>query len=129
MSNTGNPFDWLKSITQTKEYMMEDEVSEKSYNSFLVNRGLSYFPDTIFHSNVVNGSMSHADNKFKYDYLYNSISKRKRFSSWASKKSDENLNRIKYLYSVSDSRAQEILNILNKSQIDEIVKLTKFLYD
>ena len=42
-----NPFDYLNAINYTKQNIMVDDLTEKGYNSFMVNRGLSYFNDTM----------------------------------------------------------------------------------
>ena len=39
-----NPFELIKSISSTKKDILENE---KDYNAFMINRGLSYFPDTV----------------------------------------------------------------------------------
>jgi len=39
-----SPFDYLNAINTTKKDIMVDDVAEKAYTSFMVNRGLSYFP-------------------------------------------------------------------------------------
>jgi hypothetical protein len=49
-----NPFDVLNSINYTKENLFEDPQSFKEYSAFMVNRGLSYFPDTILYANEMN---------------------------------------------------------------------------
>ena len=38
-----SPFEYLKSINESKKDIMIDDLAEKEYNSFIVNRGLSYF--------------------------------------------------------------------------------------
>ena len=49
-----SPFDYLNAINTTKKDIMVDDVAEKAYASFMVNRGLSYFPDTILFANEMN---------------------------------------------------------------------------
>ena len=49
-----NPFDYLNAINSTKKNIMVDEVTEKAYSPFLINRGLSYFSDTILFANEMN---------------------------------------------------------------------------
>ena len=56
---------------------MVDDICEKAYNSFMVNRGLSYFPDTVVIANEMN-KHHQIDNKLQYHYLINMIRKRKR---------------------------------------------------
>ena len=49
-----SPFDYLNSINDTKKDLMVDDITEKQYNAFLVNRGLSYFSDTVLFANEMN---------------------------------------------------------------------------
>ena len=116
---TSNPFDWLNSINQTKEDMMVDDITEKQYSPFMINRGLSYFIDTVMDANQMNMFAS-LDNRLQYDYYMNSIRKKKRFSKWAKKTSNEDVEVIKSYFNINDSKALEALTILSKDQIDEI---------
>ena len=49
-----NHFDYLNSINTTKDDIMVDDIAEKKYSSYMVNRGLSYFNDTILLANEMN---------------------------------------------------------------------------
>ena len=73
-----SPFDFIKSISSTKKDIMEDE---KDYNAFMVNRGLSYFPDTVIYANEMN-RFHHLDSRLQYLFLINIVRKRNRFSKW-----------------------------------------------
>ena len=45
-----NPFLYINNITNDKKDLFKDNpLAEKDYASFIVNRGLGYFPDTIMH--------------------------------------------------------------------------------
>jgi len=57
-----SPFDYVNSINYTKKDIMEDDVAEKTYVSFMVNRSLSYFSDTVALANEMN-RYHHLDNK------------------------------------------------------------------
>lgn len=114
-----SPFDYITSISQSKTDMMADELGEKSYSAWMVNKGLSYFPDTIEYANHMN-MMYHLDNKLQYEYLKNIIRPRKRWSKWAKKKEDKNLEIIKSYYQCSDKKAIEYLKILTDKQIKAI---------
>lgn len=98
---------------------MVDEIDENNYPSYLVNRALSYYPDTIFYANEIN-TRSHIDNKLAYDYYLNSIRPRKRFSKWFKKEDNELIDIIKEYYNVKTSLAIEYLSILNEQQINEL---------
>ena len=49
--------DYLKAINETKQPLLdtEDIMWEKKYPTFIINRCLSMFYDTIMHSNEMNG--------------------------------------------------------------------------
>ena len=74
-----NPFDYVNSINISKKDIMHDDISEKSYPAFMVNRALSYFNDTVLYANEMNVN-HHIDNKLQYHFLINIIRKKKRFS-------------------------------------------------
>ncbi|NDH49093.1 MAG: DNA polymerase [Proteobacteria bacterium] len=118
-----NPFDFVNSISYNKKDLMvgteNDELAEKGYTPFLVNKALSYYPDTIAYANEING-MHHIDNKLQYHYLLNSIRPQKRFSKWSKRQDSADLNAIKQYFNYNDRRAQEALSILSVAQINEI---------
>ena len=63
-----NPFEYLNSINYTKKDIMTDDIAEKDYNSFMINRGLSYFNDTVAIANEMN-IQHHLDNRLQFDLL------------------------------------------------------------
>ena len=82
-----SPFEYIKAINSTKENLIVDDKSEKEYTPYIVNRGLSYFHDTVIQANVMN-QYPLLPKKWQFQFLLNSITKKKRFSKW-SKKDDE----------------------------------------
>jgi hypothetical protein len=113
------PFDYINAINANKDIIGSSdnpEEVEKEYTPFMVNRGLSYFVDTILYANEMN-SASDISNKLQFDYLRNSIKPKKRFSKWAKRLSSENISVIKEIYKYSDRRAMEVLSLLSDSQI------------
>ncbi|MBV32909.1 MAG: DNA polymerase, partial [Porticoccaceae bacterium] len=76
-----SPFDFLNSINYSKQNLIKEPQDEKEYVPFIVNRGLGYFQDTIMLANEMNVNC-HIDNKMQYDFLKNTVRKRKRFSKW-----------------------------------------------
>lgn len=113
-----NPFDYVNSINFTKKDIMEDE---KSYVPFIVNKALSYFPDTILYSNEMNRRHS-LDNKLQYHYFLNTIRPKKRFSKWAKKEDSDNLEIVKRFYDYNNQKAEQALSILTPSQLQIIRK-------
>lgn len=81
-----NVFDFLNSINYTKKNILEEDILlEKQYVPFIVNKYLSYFPDTLMHSNQMN-KLSFISKKDQYEYFINAIRKRKRYSKWKKKR-------------------------------------------
>ena len=74
-----SPFDFLNEINYGKKNIMIDDITEKQYNSFMVNRGLSYFKDTVVIANEMNIN-HHLDNRLQFDFLINIIRRKRRFS-------------------------------------------------
>jgi len=111
-----NPFEYLNSINYTKKDVMVDDIAEKEYNSFMVNRSLSYFPDTVFAANEMN-THHQLDSRLQFDFLINIIRKRKRFSKWDKKKIEGDVEVIKEYYGYSDSKAHEVLSLLTPDQL------------
>lgn len=116
-----NPFDYLNSINYTKKDIMVDDISESQYNSFMINRGLSYFPDTVLAANEMNLN-SHIDQKLQYHFYINIIRKKKRFSKWSKKSSNENLQTIKEYYGYSEEKALQVLNLFTSEHLKELKK-------
>jgi hypothetical protein len=114
-----NPFDYITSISFSKEDMMEDELGEKEYNAFMVNRGLSYFPDTIMYANEMNLN-AQVDKKLQYHYLMNSIRPRKRFSKWAKKQNSDQLEMVMEYFGYNIDKAKSALSILSKTDLEKI---------
>ena len=63
-----NPFDYLKAINETKKDIMVDDIAEKEYNPFIINRGLSFFRDTILYANEMN-RFHHLDHRLQFDFF------------------------------------------------------------
>lgn len=114
-----NPFDFLNSINTTKKDIMVDDLTEKQYPAFMVNRGLSYFADTILYANEMN-RYHHLDNRLQFDFLINTVRKQKRFSKWHKNESSEDVEAIKEYYGYSNEKARQTLSVLTQNQIIEL---------
>ena len=114
-----SPFDFLNSINSTKVNLIDkDSENINQYNGFLVNRSLSYFPDTVLISNEMN-RLHHLDARLQYDFLINIVRKKKRFSKWDKPQSTD-IECIKEYYGYSDSKAKQIIGLLTSEQIQEL---------
>ena len=111
-----NPFELINSISNTKKDILENE---KDYNAFMVNRGLSYFPDTVIYANEMN-KFHHLDSRLQYQFLINTIRKRNRFSKWNKSIESENINAIKKYYNYSNEKARDVLPLLSNENLNTI---------
>jgi len=119
--------DYLKAINQTKEPLLdtEDEQWEKKYPSFIINKCIAPFPDTVMLVNEIN-QLHHLDKKLQFDFLINSLRPRKRFTPWMKAKKLKNLEYVKEYYGYNNEKARYALDILNDEQISSIkTKLNK----
>ena len=119
-----SPFDFIKAINESKEDIIaksdNPELAEKMYEPFIVNRGLSFFADTILYANEMN-RFALLDKKPQFAYLLNSIRPRKRFSKWFKQEKIEKLDIVSEYFGYSKSKAKDIINILTDDQI-KIIK-------
>ena len=116
-----NPFEYLNAINYTKQNIMVDDLAEKGYNSFMVNRGLSYFNDTVLMANEMN-QHHHLDNRLQFDFFINIIRKKKRFSKWNKPETVSDVEVVKEYYGYSNEKSRQILSLLTSEQIDELKK-------
>lgn len=113
--------DYLKAINETKEPLMDTpEWGKTSYPPFVVGRCLSYFPDTLFAVNEMN-TRAHIDPKMHFDFLRGAVRKRKRFSKWLKRESDERVQALIEYYGFSAKKAREALTVLTPQQVADIV--------
>ena len=113
--------DYLKSINRTKEKLMDsdDELWEKKYPPFIINKCLAPFPDTVHLVNEMNVN-HHLDSKLQYDFLLNSLRPRERYTPWLKAKKIKNLEYVKEYYGYSNEKAKVALDILSDEQIETI---------
>jgi hypothetical protein len=115
-----NPFDFVNSINQSKkDLMLDPEVSETDYVPFVVNRTVSYFPETILYANEIN-RYQFLDNKLQYHYLLNTIRPGKRFAKWVKREDVEDLDAVKQYYGYSTEKAQQALSVLTVDNLHYI---------
>lgn len=115
-----NPFDFVNDINLGKKDIITNsenpELAERTYNPYLTNKSLSYFPDTVQYANMMNMN-SHLDHLLQYSFLINIVRKRKRFSKWHKSNSDEDLQAVIDYYGYSVNKAKEALKILDDEQL------------
>ena len=119
-----SPFDWLNAVNDNKRDLIAEGEPESSYNPFMVNRGLSYFVDTVMYASEMD-RMSQLDKKLQFDFLRLSVRKRRRFSKWAKKQAGDDVQAVSDYYKYSIRRAAEVLPILTDEQLEAIREWAK----
>ncbi len=117
--NKLTPFDFIKDISHVKENIMRDDVDneiEKQYNAFIVNRGFSYFMDTVIYANEMN-IRSHVDSKLQFNFLINTVRQKKRYSKWHKAEQSDDIQILKEYYGYNIHRAKEVLPLHTKEQL------------
>ena len=114
-----NPFEYANAINYTKKNIMVDDLAEKAYLPYMMNRQLSYFPDTVLAANEMNRN-HHLDNRLQFDFFINIIRKRKRFSKWFKPEQISDLETIKQYYGYNNEKARQVLSLLSTEQINEL---------
>ncbi len=128
------PFDYVNAINgRAKKDVMsgtdDDKQAESDYVPYVVNRSLSYFPDTVLFANEIN-RRSFLDKKLQFHYLLNSIRPGKRFAKWIKPEDSEELELVKQYYGFNNEKARQALPLLSKNQLTMIrTKLTNGVKD
>jgi len=115
--------DYLNAINHTKVAMdkLDDDYEYvlKKYIPFIINKGMSYFPESIIQSNNMNFFCG-IDKRMHFDYLQHSVRRRKRFSKWLKKNTPDDLQVVKDYFGYSNSKAYDVLDILTGDDINKM---------
>lgn len=118
------PFDYANEILHGKKQLIIDEVTEKGYEPFLTNRALSQHKDCVLFANEMN-QRHHLDKKMQNDFLLNTVRSMKRpFAKWAKSEKNNDIECIKSVYGLSDSKALDVLRLLTKEQLQQLKEET-----
>lgn len=119
-----SPFTFINAIHHTKDNLIIDEWSEKQYNTYVINKGLSYGADTVIAANEMN-ARPHLSKKLQFDFLINNIRPRKRFNKWIKAEKIDAIEVVKVYYGYSTEKARQAIAILNPEQIDKLKEKLK----
>ena len=119
-----NPFDYVNAILQNKKQLIVDDATEKAYIPFMTNRSLSYHFDCIAYANEMN-RRHFLDKKLQNDFLLNTVRSQKRpFAKWVKSEKSEDIECVKLVYGLSDTKAREALRLLSDEQIQQLKEKT-----
>jgi len=116
MSDTLTPFDFINAISHNKQNLMDLENAESQYKSYVINKGLSFYPDTVIQANEMN-SRPHLDRKMQFNFLINIIRSKKRYSKWLKPEKLDDLEIVQECYGYSKEKARQVLPLLSSEQI------------
>ena len=112
-----SPFDFLNAINDTKKNLFEDPQAAKDYKPFIVNRGLSYFHDTVLYANEMN-KHPELDKDQQFSFFLNIISRKKRFSKWSKKDATtDSIELVKEYFGYSSEKAKDALSLLSEEHL------------
>lgn len=115
--------EWLPSITEKRDYLFEkgkEEEIERKYPSFMINRALSQYEDTVLIANEVNRLSAFLDPKLQYDFLYYLVPKKRRFARWAKAQRSDTINTLVEVYNISVRKAEEISDLFSEIDIENL---------
>lgn len=117
--------EWLPSIMQTKVSVIKDEIDEKEYDAYMINKALALHRDCLFYADQMN-RLADLPNAAQYDYLMGSIRKARRpFVPWPKKISEASLKLVQRHFGYSHQKALVALKILTDDQLAELQALYK----
>ena len=114
-----NPFDFVKSVSYDKKDIMVDDIEEKAYQPFLINKSLSYHQDSVFFTNEMNCRHG-LDNRLQYVFFLNTLRKRQRFSKWSKPYVSKKLDVVKQYYQMSTREAKDLYTLLSDKELREL---------
>lgn len=110
-----NVFDFINAINYTKKEFSQEDIN-KTYVPYIVNKGLSFSPDTCMYANEMN-TRPFLDKDVQYRFLINSVRPKKRFNRWVKPKKEEAVEIIKEYYGYNTHKAQQVLSIHTSKQL------------
>ena len=113
--------DYLNAINVSKDSLLdtEDEMWEKKFYPFIINKCVAPFEDTVMLVNEIN-QLHHLEKNLQFEFLINSLRPRKRYAPWLKAKKLKNLEYVKEFYGYNNEKAKVALDILDDEQISAI---------
>lgn len=119
-----NLFDLADAAGNTKKDLFAEDpiASESAYVPWMVNKQFSYFPDTVLYANTMN-LYPDLPKEAQFQFYRGLLPPRRRFSKWYKPAEDPRLDAISSWYGINKVKASEILSVLKKEDVDEIVMI------
>ena len=125
-----NPFDHIKNL-HTKQRSWDDfnDEEKKSFNIFIINKALSMNPNYLSIVNIIQKYTNNLlDPKEVFNLYFNFLPNKFRFYKWIKGAKDKNKEKYQVLakyFECSSREAKDYIELLNKKEINKILKLYK----
>lgn len=113
-----SPFDYVKSFSSKEDFWEED--NGKSYEPWVINKGISFMRDCVHAANMMN-TYYELDKKAQHDFLFNFISKGKRYGSWMKKEESADVQIVADYFCINKPMAEKYIALLSGEQL-QIIK-------
>ena len=125
-----NPFDHIKNLhTKKRRWDNFNDEEKKSFNVFIINKGLSMNPDYLGIVNMVQnftGLNQILSQKEVFNIYFKLLPNKFRFYKWIkgikNKKEKEKAEYLAMHFKISTREAYDYLQILDKKSINKIIK-------
>lgn len=134
MSDKITPFTFIASINEGRKgksllidcpadnshESVSPNALDKQYVSFVINRSMSYFRDTVLFANEMN--IRHTlPPRMQYDFYRNIVSPKRRFAKWSKKaKTSEDIKIIQKAYNYSQEKAESVHPLFSSAEINKL---------
>lgn len=131
MSGEMDVWKMIHAISNKSVYPLENQSNARVYVPWIANRFFASFIDTFEEAATMN-SCHFLDNDMQIDYMFHSISPKKRYKPWL-KKSESDKKREAMLEDVakalkcSKKRASEYMSLLNDNQKKALLEQRVYL--
>ena len=114
-----SPFDYVNAVCETKDYIFTEEDESYKYPRYIINRALSFNADCLFVINEIN-QFPQLPNRAHYDYLHFGLDKKRRYGKWVRVEADEDLKLVMDAYGYSREKAESVIDLLSKEQLEKM---------
>lgn len=125
-----NPFDHIKNLhTKQRSWNDFNDEEKKSFNIYIINKALSMNPNYLDIVNMVQRYTNNLlDSKEVFNLYFNLLPNKFRFYKWIKGTKDKNKEKYQILaqhFKCSSREAKDYMELLNKKEINQILKLYK----
>lgn len=117
-----SPFDYVKAINSKTK--IDTSTLEKDYVPYIVNKAMSYYPDTVGIANYLNQCWA-MPKRAQFDLYMQAVRQKRRYTPWVKPDRSADIQIVSDYYKYSRAKAEEALDILTSEQIAILKKRLK----